>query len=93
MYFFWVNCLPWVDALVKLIYALGHVVQMWFRPVVGGLMTAFGVYAHIKGIDLGNSHAIFDAAFPAWGVSRHMEKGRKDKHNYKERTEFDEWGD
>lgn len=64
---------PWVDATVKILYAL----KAFFRPVVGGLMTAFGAWAHVKGMDLGALHAVFDGAFPAWGVSRAVEKVKK----------------
>lgn len=65
---------PFVDALVKLMYAF----QIFWRPLVGMLMTGFGAYAHYKGIDMDVAlHAIFDGAFPAWGVSRHVEKQKK----------------
>lgn len=62
---------PWVDATVKLMYALN---SLW-RPIGGALMTAFGIYAHWKGIKIEPAlHAVFDGAFPAWGVSRHINK-------------------
>ena len=65
---------PTVDALVKLLFALN---SLW-RPAVGAAMTAFGIYAHLKGLDISaTSQVIFDGAFPAWGVSRHVEKGKK----------------
>lgn len=65
--------IPWVDALVKIMYA----VQSLWRPFVGGLMTAFGAYAHYSGIPMEASlHAIFDGAFPAWGISRHIAKSK-----------------
>lgn len=72
---------PWVDALVKLLYAM----QTFWRPLLGAAMTAFGAYCHWKGIDMGNAHMIFDAAFPAWGVSRHVEKQKK----IKQETDWD----
>ena len=77
-----VKTVPWVDATVKILYAL----KAFFRPVVGGLMTAFGAYAHVKGMDLGALHAIFDGAFPAWGVSRYAEKVKK-----KDKDEDEDW--
>lgn len=65
------NTTPWVDAVVKLMYAL----NMFWRPFVGAAMTAFGAYCHYKGIEMDAAlHAVFDGAFPAWGASRHMEK-------------------
>ena len=66
----------WVDAVVKLMFAL----KSLMRPIIGGMMTMFGAYCHYKGItmDVG-LHAIFDGAFPAWGVSRHAEKVRDKK--------------
>lgn len=65
---------PWVDAAVKLMYAF----QIFWRPLVGTLMTGFGMYCHYKGIQMDTGlHAVFDGAFPAWGVSRHIEKKQK----------------
>lgn len=65
---------PFIDGLVKLMYAF----QIFWRPFVGGLMTMFGAYCHYKGIEMDVAlHAIFDGAFPAWGVSRHIEKQKK----------------
>jgi hypothetical protein len=64
---------PWIDATVKLLFALN---SLW-RPLGGAVMTGFGIYAHWKGIPLDPVlHGIFDGAFPAWGVSRHVEKSR-----------------
>lgn len=68
--------IPWVDALVKVLVALN---TLW-RPVGGALMTAFGMYAHWKGIDISTAlHATFDGAFPAWGLSRHQDKANQEK--------------
>ena len=63
---------PWVDAVVKIMTAT----TVFWRPMVTAAMTIFGAYAHYKGVelDLGSSQYIFDGAFPAWGVSRHVEK-------------------
>lgn len=58
---------PWVDATIKML--------VFLRPLGAALMTAFGMYCHYKGIDMdAATHAIFDGAFPAWGVSRHVNK-------------------
>lgn len=66
---------PWVDALVKLSYASEQIIKGLFRPIGAALMTAFGVYCHLKGIDIGpTAQVIFDGALPAWGTSRHIEK-------------------
>lgn len=69
---------PWVDAVVKLL--------VFARPMGAAAMTAFGAYAHWKGIDLGGEviHTVFDGAFPAWGASRHVNKNTEVKE--KERT-------
>jgi hypothetical protein len=70
--------IPWVDALIKVMVAL----KMFIRPVGGALMTAFGMYAHLKGIEIDvGMHALFDGALPAWGVSRHIEKKNKKQRN------------
>lgn len=84
---------PWVDASVKLL--------VFARPLGAAAMTAFGAFAHWKGIDLGSEvlHGMFDGAFPAWGASRHANKNTEVKE--KERTkqilmqyrEEPEWGD
>lgn len=67
------STVPWVDALVKILYAL----KTLFRPILGALMTAFGAYAHVKGIEISPTmHAVFDGAFPAWGISRHVSKNK-----------------
>lgn len=68
---------PWVDSLVKL--------MIFIRPIGSALMTAFGAYCHYRGIDLSEVvHLTFDAAFPAWGASRHVNKTNELKE--KERT-------
>jgi hypothetical protein len=62
---------PWVDGTVKLLFAFN---SLW-RPLGGAAMTAFGIYAYVKGIQIPEGlHAVFDAAFPAWGLSRHINK-------------------
>jgi len=67
---------PKVDAAVKLIL----VAKEFVRPIGSCLMTAFGMYCHYKQIPMDTGlHAVFDGALPAWGVSRHMEKGKEKK--------------
>jgi len=62
---------PKVDATVKIIFAIN---TLW-RPLLGAVMTAFGAYAHFKGIPMDTAaQVVFDGAFPAWGLSRHVEK-------------------
>lgn len=70
---------PKTDAFVKILYAVERFVSTLWRPIGSAAMTAFGMYAHWKGIDLGGAvnHAVFDGAFAAWGASRHMEKQKK----------------
>ena len=65
---------PWVDATVKIIYAFVALM----RPLGTALMTGFGLYAHYKQIPIDTAlHAAIDGAFPAWGVSRHINKTRE----------------
>jgi hypothetical protein len=65
------NTVPWVDAAVKLLYAI----KQFIRPLGALAMTAFGMYAHYKGMSIDpTTHAMIDGAFPAWGVSRWDEK-------------------
>lgn len=62
---------PWVDAVVKLLYALVALAA----PIGTACMTAFGLYAHVKGIDIPvELHAALDLSFPGWRVARHREK-------------------
>lgn len=69
---------PWVDATVKLMYALNDLIKSNYRPIGGLAMTAFAAYCQIKNISLDpNLKVIFGSAFPAWGVSRHVEKVKK----------------
>lgn len=80
---------PFVDALVKLMYAF----QIFWRPMVATFMTGFGAYAHYKGIDMDVAlHAIFDGAFPAWGASRHVHKNREIEIKAKV-PQYEEWHD
>lgn len=70
----------WVDALVKLSYASEQITKGLLRPIGAACMTAFGMYCHFKGIDLGASAIVYDGALPAWGVSRHVEKSKTPKN-------------
>ena len=69
---------PWVDATVKLAYAGENIIKGLFRPVFTALMTAFAVYARVKGIELPPAvETVLVGAFPAWGVDRAMDKRKK----------------
>ncbi len=66
----------WVDAVVKIMGAL----MMFGRPLGSAAMTAFGIYAQVKGIELdATTQALLLAAFPAWGGAREVHKSRKHK--------------
>lgn len=68
---------PKVDAFVKVLFALERFIGTLWRPIGSAAMTAFGAYAHYKGIQIDTGlQAMLDGAFPAWGVSRHVEKAR-----------------
>jgi len=65
---------PRVDAFVKLLLALVPLM----RPLGTAAMTVFGAYCIVKGVTIDpRLQAGLISAFPAWGVSRHMEKSRK----------------
>ncbi len=71
-----VQTVPWVDALVKILAAL----NMFSRPIGSFCMTAFGAWCHYKQIPMdAGIQAVFDGAFPAWGVSRHIDKSQEKK--------------
>ena len=66
--------IPWVDALVKLVTVFAQLI----RPLGTFAMSAFGAYAHMKGLGIDPMlHGIFDGSFPSWGISRHVEKNRR----------------
>lgn len=67
------STVPWVDATIKILVAL----NTFSRPVGGALMTAFAAYCVINNIDIDPAmQTVFAGAFPAWGVSRHIQKGK-----------------
>lgn len=77
--------IPWVDGFVKILIAFRDIILPLLRPLGAAAMTAFGMYCHLKGIDMGGAanHTIFDAAFPAWGASRHVNKTQAQKEETK----------
>ena len=75
-----VKTIAWVDALVKLSYAMENIIKGLFRPIGAALMTGFAIYAEVKGIELSATvEAILVGAFPAWGVDRHLDKKKPKK--------------
>ena len=81
---------PWTDAFVKLLIAFRDIIIPLLRPFGSACMTAFGMYCHIKGIEIDTGLlAMFDGAFPAWGASRHINK--KDQIKAKTKANNDEW--
>lgn len=69
--------IPWIDGTVKLMVAS---VQL-ARPIGTGLMTAFGIYLHVKGTPIDDQLIQYgmDAAFPTWAGAREIDKSRKNK--------------
>ena len=83
---------PRIDAFVKLLYAIKDVIIPMMRPLGAAAMTAFGIYAHYKGLDLDPvMHGIFDGAFPAWGTSRHINKQTETKAKAQSQPAFDDY--
>jgi len=71
-----IQTVPWVDALVKIMAAF----TMFFRPIGSAFMTAFGAFCAYKQIHLPDGlDYVLTMAFPAWGVSRHMNKNNEQK--------------
>ena len=65
---------PKVDAAVKLLFALN---SLW-RPIGSFLMAGFGIYSYMTGITLPSEIQVLLFGAPiGWGVSRHIEKGKK----------------
>lgn len=66
---------PWVDATVKLLFAIRDLIIPMFRPVVAAGMAVYVVYAETHGITMSPMvEAVFASAFPGWMASRHMNK-------------------
>lgn len=66
------------DAIVKVMYALRDVGVPLLRPIGAAAMTAFGIWAHYKGLDIGDApQVILDGAFPGWMASRHAGKAQQ----------------
>ena len=75
---------PKVDAFVKILIAFRDIILPLLRPLGAACMTAFGMYCHAKGIDIGDAnHVIMDGAFPAWGASRHVNKQKEETEKTK----------
>lgn len=71
---------PWVDGLVKLSYAAEQIIKGLFRPIVTAIGFGFGLYFELNNIEVsGTVEAILFGSFPAWGVSRHVEKSKPQK--------------
>lgn len=72
---------PWVDAVVKLMYAFRDVGVSLFRPVGSVIMACFAAYMMYKQLPVPTWAepvlAAFGFAPAAWGLSRHAEKTRK----------------
>lgn len=82
-----VTTTPKVDAFVKLLITFRDVVIPILRPFGAACMTAFGMYMHYRGTPLdATSQIVMDAAFPAWGTSRHINKQTEAKKK-------DDWPD
>jgi len=66
---------PWVDATVKLLFALRDIIIPLFRPIVAAAMAGYVVYAETNGVIISPVvEAIFAGAFPGWMTSRHLNK-------------------
>ena len=73
-----VKTYPWIDGLVKLAYASEQIIKGLFRPIAATVMFVFAMYCELNAIELSDTiQTLLYGAFPAWGVSRHVEK--KDK--------------
>lgn len=66
---------PWVDATVKILFAVRDIVIPLFRPLISAAMAVYIVYAETNGITMSPMvEALFASAFPGWMASRHVTK-------------------
>ena len=71
-----IKTIPWVDAVVKLLIASVSLA----RPIGSFLLTAFSIYAQVKGIQLDSvTNGVLLSAFPGWMAAREANKSRKAK--------------
>lgn len=78
-----VTTYPWVDALVKLSYASEQIIKGLFRPIITTIALGFGLYFELNNITVSPLvEGVLFGSFPAWGVSRHIEKGKADKEEW-----------
>lgn len=62
---------PWVDALVKFMYAMVALAA----PLGSFAITCAGLWFHYKGVAIDPmTHAAIDGTFPGWRALRHVEK-------------------
>ena len=72
-----VTTYPWVDALVKMAYASEQIIKGLFRPIIAAVGFGFGLYFELNNIEVsGTVETILFGTFPAWGISRHVEKAK-----------------
>lgn len=77
-----VTTYPWVDALVKLSYSAEQILKGLFRPIITSVALGFGLYFELNNIEVSALvESILFGSFPAWGVSRHMDK-KKPQDDY-----------
>lgn len=69
------DTVPWVDATVKLLFAVRDLIIPLFRPIVATGMAVYVAYAEVNGITMSPLvEAAFAGAFPGWMASRHLNK-------------------
>jgi len=74
---------PWVDAVVKLMYAVSDLLKQNWRPMVSGFAFIYGLFNPEAMVTLHEAGTVGDGAiagifgaFPGWILSRHQEKKR-----------------
>lgn len=69
---------PFVDGMVKTIYAIKDLIIPMFRPLGSIALAAFAAYCDTNNIALSETVQVLLYGAPVgWGVSRHVEKSRK----------------
>lgn len=78
-----VTTYPWVDALVKLSYAAEQIIKGLFRPIITSVALGFGIYFELNEITVSPIvEGVLFGSFPAWGVSRHLDKNKEAKQDW-----------
>jgi hypothetical protein len=82
------STVPWVDATVKLLYAISNLAKEHWRPLVSAYLFLHGIshpelIQQLHNLGFGGDTAITSifGAFPGWMYSRHIDKSKTQNYS------------